>query len=1157
MSHRKIFAAWAVIIALTVILVLISAACGKRARQVMQLSLTPATEQSAEGQESGGGVLPPVMALDELMVNAPKGVRAESQVISFGSDYSPEGSGSTSDREYSIEVDGSELHLRAYEPGEYTYALFVQQIGDGEWGGGQDDDVPLQSLIDSEVCSFGGGQDDDIPLSYYVGAADYSAGSWRWFGPFSDNDETAYLNTDTLKNRFKSPNDNLYLAVLTASGDKAASRLPEDGLVGKLPFAAGLRNASQSGEDACGVTIVRVVTDADSGIGTVPEIVTGLVASIEADRIALSWDVNPDPDVTSYEIYRKEAGIEGPPVWLDSVAAPTTGYDDMSAEAGVTYVYGVQAVNDVGPGGMGYVNVGPPVIRGVSPTSGSEGALVKFAAIVSGSQPFTYEWDFGGGATPNTSTEARPIVVLGDPESYSGSLILTNAHGDDTFPFTLTVYEPEPERGDWWMFGREPTHNRRSPYVGTQTASLKWRYQTEGIVISSPAIAADGTIYAGSCDKYLYAVNPDGTPKWRYETGGPVFSSPAIGRDGTIYVGTMDNYLYAITDSETEGTLKWRYPTGDCVPSSPAIAANGTIYVGSEDNYLYAIKPDGTLKWRYETGWKTQSSPAIGADGTVYLGSEDGYLHAINSDGMFKWKYQTGDMVDCSPAIGADGTIYVGSHDCYLYAIIDNETEGTKKWEYMTEQGGSPPTEVILSSPAIGADGTIYVGSHDGYLYAIDPDGTLKWKYVTGGYVESSPAIGADGTVYVGSEDFYLYAITDSETEGTLKWRYQTGGYIDSSPAISADGTVYVGSHDGYLYAFNDSGYHWRVVTVDSEDNVGTHSSLAAVNGKPAISYFDWGNCDLKYVRASDPAGASWGSPITVDSDGDVGWDTSLEIVNGYPAISYFDDTNGDLKYVRATDANGSSWGTPVTVDSGGAVRTGTGTSLCVVNGNPAISYYDKDGNAYLKYVRATDANGASWGSPEVLDSIGSTYDCSPYTSLVIVNGNPAIGYYDETNGDLKYVRASDASGNIWGSPVTVDSEGDVGHYARMAIINGNPAISYYDETNGDLKYVRASDASGNIWGSPVTVDSEGDVGIEGTSLAIVNGYPAIGYLDATNGDLKYVRATDASGSSWGTPQTVDSAGVGGNASLAIVNGNPAISYVDYTNGNLKYAFYY
>ena len=255
---------------------------------------------------------------------------------------------------------------------------------------------------------------------------------------------------------------------------------------------------------------------------------------------------------------------------------------------------------------------------------------------------------------------------------------------------------------------------------------------------------------------------------------------------------------------------------------------------------------------------------------------------------------------------------------------------------------------------------------------------------------------------------------------------------------------------------------------------------------------------------------------------------------------------------MRALDASGTSWGPPVTVD-GATSNVGQYTSLAVINGNPAISYHDLS-NGALKYVRALNASGTSWGTPPVtLDSTGTA---GGYTSLAIVNGTPAISYYDATILDLKYVRALDASGTSWGTPVTLDSTGQVGAYTSLAVVAGNPAISYYDQTNLDLKYVRALDASGTSWGTPVTLDSTDFVGIY-TSLAVVNGNPAISYYDLSNGDLKYVRALDAIGTSWGVPVTLDSTGdVGSFTSLAVVNGNPAVSYYDTTSGNLKWATY-
>jgi outer membrane protein assembly factor BamB len=323
---------------------------------------------------------------------------------------------------------------------------------------------------------------------------------------------------------------------------------------------------------------------------------------------------------------------------------------------------------------------------------------------------------------------------------------------------------------------------------------LKWRYQTGEAIANSPAIASNGTIYFGSADNYLYALNPNGTLKWRYQAGADIgWSSPSIAPDGTIYVGCNDNYLYAI---DSTGRLKWRYQAGHFVYSSPGIAADGTIYFGGPDNYLYAVYPNGTLRWRYYTDDDISTSPAIAADGTVYIASIDDCLYALNPNGTLKWRYETGYYANASPSIDADGTIYFGSCDRYLYAL---NPDGTLKWRYQT---GS---YVQHTSASIGPDGTIYFGSYDNYLYALNPNGTLKWRYQTNGYVRPAPAIASDGTIYFVSDDGYLYALNSN---GTMRWRYQIGSpgvEQYSHPTIAPDGTVYVGSSDGWLYAIYGS----------------------------------------------------------------------------------------------------------------------------------------------------------------------------------------------------------------------------------------------------------------------------------------------------------------------------------------------------------------
>jgi outer membrane protein assembly factor BamB len=330
------------------------------------------------------------------------------------------------------------------------------------------------------------------------------------------------------------------------------------------------------------------------------------------------------------------------------------------------------------------------------------------------------------------------------------------------------------------------------------SGSLIWRYQTGAGIFSSPAVGSDGTIYAGSKDGYLYAVNPDSTLKWRAQTGGEVWSSPAIGSNGIIYVGSMDGSLYAI--STADGSVDWNFPTGGPVRSSPAIGSDGTIYVGSYDSQLHAVNPNNTPKWTTPVA-DTEvilSSPAVSSDGKILVGSGDYLVYALDEvDGSVEWTYSTGGPVSSSPAVGSDGMIYVGSHDGYLYAI--NAVDGSLRWRYQT-------SDTVSCSPVIGPDGTIYVGSRDGYLYAINPNNTLKWRQFisAASFNHSPPAVGSDGTIYVGGADHYLYAINTAD--GSLKWRYDTGAEVNSAPAIGSDGTIYIGAENGYLYAIKGSG---------------------------------------------------------------------------------------------------------------------------------------------------------------------------------------------------------------------------------------------------------------------------------------------------------------------------------------------------------------
>ena len=74
----------------------------------------------------------------------------------------------------------------------------------------------------------------------------------------------------------------------------------------------------------------------------------------------------------------------------------------------------------------------------------------------------------------------------------------------------------------------------------------RWQLKATRPIVSSAALAPEGIVYIGA-DTALYAINAatgsggfSGTVKWSYETRGLILGSPALDGMGRIYVGTME-----------------------------------------------------------------------------------------------------------------------------------------------------------------------------------------------------------------------------------------------------------------------------------------------------------------------------------------------------------------------------------------------------------------------------------------------------------------------------------------------------------------------------------------------------------------------------------------------------------------------------------------
>jgi len=375
-------------------------------------------------------------------------------------------------------------------------------------------------------------------------------------------------------------------------------------------------------------------------------------------------------------------------------------------------------------------------------------------------------WDFDSDGTWEITWESATVAHYQYPEIGSYDVTL-EVRGSDLASTTA--------------------HGTVTVHCGT--GILEWEFITADVAESHPALGADGTIYIGSWNGCVYAVNPDGTQKWEYATGGQVQTALAIGDDGTIYVTPGDGFLHALDPAD--GSRVWRASLPGLQARGPALAANGDIIASTKDS-LFCCDGSGVRRWAVRLGSPNGIAPVIASDGTIYQKAGEGTLRAFSPEGALLWQQTVGDY-RYHPAIGNDGTIYIGTRAGRLYAL---STDGQVLWYYSTDGE-------IGSSPVIDADGHLYFAGAGGVLYALANTGTLLWSHLPEGGITTTPAIGANGYLYFGTGDNTVFALTPDRFRA---WSWETGmEFMRTAPTIGTDGTIYICGYNARLFALRSS----------------------------------------------------------------------------------------------------------------------------------------------------------------------------------------------------------------------------------------------------------------------------------------------------------------------------------------------------------------
>ena len=287
-------------------------------------------------------------------------------------------------------------------------------------------------------------------------------------------------------------------------------------------------------------------------------------------------------------------------------------------------------------------------------------------------------------------------------------------------------------------------------------------------------------------------------------------------------------------------------------------------------------------------------------------------------------------------------------------------------------------------------------------------------------------------------------------------------------------------SRSSLYYARRAPGIGWAAQSLGMG---GPHPSLAFDrHERPAIASYDSGDT-LKYSTFD---GSAW-QHTTVGAASYSETRSLAFDIYGNPAIfsghRYFHDRNGNGDW--ADDGIPSA---PFE-----AQHTFGSLAFDGLNRPMVSAYRTNSGEIDFAVLESGDV----WGGFRTIDQVVATPPDtdSGYPSLAIDpdTGFPAIAYYDELNGHLKY---AGWTGSEW-IIEAVDTASDTGLYPSLAFdpADGNPAIAYFDATATSLKLAFHDGGSWQIQ----TVDDVGDIGYC-PSLAFNDygtGFPSIAYFGA------------------------------------------------------------
>ena len=275
----------------------------------------------------------------------------------------------------------------------------------------------------------------------------------------------------------------------------------------------------------------------------------------------------------------------------------------------------------------------------------------------------------------------------------------------------VAVYGTPAVAGDLVYFGG---YNGVVHAIRADSGVLQWAYPRQGNlepIVGGPVVS-QGKVYIAAADRKdgkilwkLYALDAEtGVSQWEFQTEDKIWVTPAV-KDGTVYIGSFDNKLYAV--NAADGRQKWApFEVGGAIVTTPLVDGD-TVYFGSFDRHLYAVNTaDGSLKWKSEfiaDKW-FWVAPVV-SNNKLYAPALDGKVYIVDAQtGRKIAEPDLGAPISSSPVIVGERVV-VATETGVLYALDTNSNLAS----IMATLKTSNDKEEQINAPLAAGDGVIYV----------------------------------------------------------------------------------------------------------------------------------------------------------------------------------------------------------------------------------------------------------------------------------------------------------------------------------------------------------------------------------------------------------------------------------------------------------------